>query len=108
MLTLGRDMFHIAGKTNFVISVRLAGALTVVCAMAFGGYLALYGSLATGLVWIMSALTLGWVGNMVFSLLLVLISDARNSAARHTTKVIETPHNRYRRLHLGSGTNKAP
>ena len=77
-------MFHIAGKTNFVISARIAGALFVLCAIVYGAYIALQGSVTTGLVWIMSAMTLGWVSNMVFSLLLVLISEARHSAVRHT------------------------
>ena len=70
--------------------------------MAFGVYLALYGSLATGLVWIMSALTFGWVSNMIFSLLLVLISDARHSAARHTTGGTKT-NARFREARPGSG-----
>ncbi len=102
MLTLGRDMLQIAGKSNFVISARIAGLIAIVCAMAYGAYVAAHGSVATGLVWIMSAITLGWVCNMVFSLLLVLVCDARHSVARHKAGSTKT-NMRFREQHARSG-----
>jgi hypothetical protein len=102
ILLLRQDMFHIAGQSNFIISTRIAGALAVICAMVYGVYIAAYGSVAAGLVWVMSAMTLGWVGNMVFSLLLVLVSEARHSAARHTAGGTKT-NARFREARAGSG-----
>ncbi len=70
--------------------------------MIYGAYLAAHGSIATGLVWIMSAMTLGWVCDMVFNLLLVLVSESRHSAMRHTGGGTKT-NARFRQARPGSG-----
>jgi hypothetical protein len=68
-------MFSIASKIIFLaFLLRTLAAVAIVGAVGYGFYIAYHGAVIMGLIWVVSALAVGWVGNLVFKLVYVLAS----------------------------------
>jgi len=82
-VTSGQDMNLIARKIVFVASIiRIAAAVAVVGAIAYGVYLLINNSILMGSMWIAGAVACGFVGNMIFNLIHLLGSAAAAPSSR--------------------------
>jgi hypothetical protein len=73
----GKDwnMFSVASKIIFLaFLLRTLAAVAIVGAIGYGFYIAYHGLIVMGVIWVVSAVSIGWVGNMVFQLVYVLAS----------------------------------
>lgn len=68
-------MFSVASKIIFLaFLLRTLAAVAIVGAIGYGFYIAYHGLIVMGVIWVVSAVSIGWVGNMVFQLVYVLAS----------------------------------
>ena len=65
-----------------VIMLRVGAAITVLSAISFGVYISFYGSVVTGLMWIVSAVVGGWVAN-IFLRLVILLAGTQGAPSAH-------------------------
>ena len=61
-----------------VMMLRLGAVVLVLSAISFGAYISYYGSILTGLMWIISAVVCGWVANM-FLRFVILLTDTNRA-----------------------------
>ena len=96
-------MFSIASKIIFLaFLLRTLAAFAIVGAVGYGFYIAYHGLIVMGVIWIVSAVTFGWVGNMVFQLVYVLASAG---AGPHIPK--KRAPSSQRALHTSFGARKS-
>ncbi len=65
-----------------VIMLRIGAAIIGLSALSLGVYISFYGSVVTGLMWIVSAVVGGWAAN-IFLRLLILLAGTRGVSPAH-------------------------